>query len=142
MPFGLTNASTTFQAYINRALAGLLNNICVVYLNDILIYTYSNNIGKHQVAVRRVLDRLRKAALYANLKKYTFVAKEVKFLGFIIKQDSVAADLDKISTITDQLEPKDLKELQSFLSFTNFYRRFITSYAQKTLGITNLLKGN
>jgi hypothetical protein len=43
MPFGLTNAPATFQAYMNRTLAGLLNNVYVVYLDDILIYTYSKN---------------------------------------------------------------------------------------------------
>ena len=70
MPFGLTNALTTFQAYINRALIGLLNDFCVVYLDDILIYSETRK--DHVRHVREVLQRLRKFALFASLKKCSF----------------------------------------------------------------------
>jgi len=89
-----------------------------------------------------VLDRLRSAALYTSLKKYTFTALEVKFLGFIVTRDRIAADPEKIATIKDWPVPKDLKELQSFLGFANFYRRFIERYAKRAAPITELLKGN
>ena len=142
MPFGLTNAPATFQSYINRTLAGLLNDLCIVYLNNILIYTHSEDIEEHWAAVRKVLDRLRSAALYASLKKCTFAASEVKFLGFIVTRDGIAADPEKIATIKDWPVPKDLKELQSFLGFANFYRRFIERYAKRAAPMTDLLKGN
>lgn len=70
MPFGLTNAPATFQAYINRALAGLVDIYYVVYLDDILIYSDSRE--QHVRDLRAVLARLRKFALYANRKKCNF----------------------------------------------------------------------
>ena len=64
MPFSLTNAPTTFQAYINRALAGLVDVCCVVYLDDILVY--SDTREEYVRDLRAVLERLRKFALYAS----------------------------------------------------------------------------
>src|SRR5580692_3006767 len=82
MPFGLTNSPATFQAYINKALSRLVDVICVVYLDDILIY--SENLKDHRRHVREVFKRLRRFSLYANLKKCLFFQTEVEFLGFIV----------------------------------------------------------
>jgi hypothetical protein len=65
MPFGLTNAPATFQAFINKALAGLTDICCIVYLDDILIY--SENETDHRRHVRAVLERLRKFKLYLTI---------------------------------------------------------------------------
>ena len=99
MPFGLTNAPASFQAYINKALSGHLDHICVVYLDDILIYTHDDSIAMHWRAVRAVLQSLREAELYANLKKCTFAASEVHFLGFIITRRGICADLARVNTV-------------------------------------------
>jgi hypothetical protein len=66
LPFGLANAPATFQAYINQALSGLLDRFCVVYLDDILIYTQPGE--DHEDQVKQVLERLRQYKLFANLK--------------------------------------------------------------------------
>ena len=142
MPFGMANAPATFQAYINKALAGLLDTICVVYLDDILIYTHSDAIEVHWRATRAVLARLRDHDLYAKLSKCTFAAKEVEFLGFIINTEGVSADPLRISTIKDWPVPSTVKELQVFLGFANFYRRFVAQYAKITAPLTDLLKAS
>lgn len=90
MPFGLTNALATFQAYINKALAGYLDEFCVVYLDDILIY--SKTTEEHTKHVRLVLERLRQHALYANPKKCKFYTDQVEFLGFVISDKGVSMD--------------------------------------------------
>jgi predicted aspartyl protease len=141
MPFGLTNAPATFQAYVNRTLAGLLDDLCVVYLDDILIYTHSRNIEDHWVAVRKVLDRLRSADLFVNLKKCVFASDRTKFLGFVVTRDGVEPDAEKVATIQEWKAPTSLKELQSFLGFANFYRRFVERYSVITAPMTALLKG-
>ena len=82
MPFGLTNSLATFQAYINKALSRLVDVVCVVYLDDILIY--SENLEDYRQHVREVFERLRRFSLYVNLKKYLFFQTEIKFLGFIV----------------------------------------------------------
>ena len=90
MPFGLVNALATFQAYINQALIGLININCVVYLDNILVF--SNDPSKHWDDVRKVLKRLRKYQLFVNLKKCEFHTTKVEFLGFIISTNGVAMD--------------------------------------------------
>ena len=62
MPFGLTNAPTTFQAYINYALRGLVDDFCIVYLDDILIFSQSEE--EHQWHLKLICERLRQAELY------------------------------------------------------------------------------
>ena len=99
MPFGLTNAPATFQAYINKALAGLLDTCCVVYLDDILIY--SPDRETHAEHVRAVLLRLRKHTLYANRKKCKFFTTKVEFLGFLIGTVGVEIDPSRVTAIAD-----------------------------------------
>jgi transposase InsO family protein len=140
MPFGLANAPATFQAYINRALGGLVDDFCVVYLDDILIY--SENPAEHMRHVRMVLERLRKFSLYANPQKCTFAAKEVEFLGFLVSEAGVRMDPSRVSAIADWPTPTTHREVQVFLGFANFYRRFINRYSKIAAPLTELLKGS
>lgn len=140
MPFGLTNAPATFQAYINKALAGYLDDFCVVYLDDILIYSRSTE--EHAEHLRLVLERLRRYALYANPKKCRFYTKEVEFLGFVVSDKGVSMDPERVSTIRDWPEPTTFREVQQFLGFANFYRRFIREYSRIARPLTALLKGS
>jgi hypothetical protein len=99
MPFGLTNALATFQAYINRALAGYLDEFCVVYLDDILIY--SRTTEEHARHLRLVMERLRKYALYANCKKCKFYTQNVEFLGFVVSNTGMSMDPGRVSSIAE-----------------------------------------
>lgn len=139
MPFGLTNAPATFQAYISKALSGLVDVFCVVYLDDILIYSDSEE--EHLQHLREVLERLRRFALYANLKKCKFFTQEVEFLGYIVSVAGVAMDQRRVDTIEEWLRPTSVKEIQIFLGFANFYRRFIRNYSKIVAPLTSLTKG-
>ena len=139
MPFGLTNAPATFQGYINRALSGLVDVFCVVYLDDILIF--SENPEEHWRHVAEVLRRLRQYQLYANLKKCRFGVREVEFLGYIISPEGVAMDPSRVEPITKWESPQSYRDVQVFLGFANFYRRFIHKYSSIAKPITDLLKG-
>jgi len=97
MPFRLTNALATFQAYINRALAGLVDICCVVYLDNILIYSDSRK--QHIQDIRAVLERLRKFALFASYKKCEFFTTEVEYLSFIVTTARVIIDRSRVATI-------------------------------------------
>jgi hypothetical protein len=99
MPFGLTNALATFQAYINRALARLVDCFYVVYLNNILIY--SNSREEHVRHLCEVLSRLRKFRLYTSRKKCNFFITEVEFLGYIVSTAGVAMDTRRVATIQE-----------------------------------------
>ena len=127
MPFGLTNAPATFQAYINKSLIGLIDHFCVVYLDDILIY--SDSISEHVNHVKQVLKRLRQSSLFVSLKKCEFFTTEVEFLGFIVSVDGVAMDQRRVTAIQDWPKPASYHDIQVFLGFVNFYRRFIHHYS-------------
>ena len=97
MPFGLANILAIFQAYINIMLIGLLDYFVIIYLNNILIY--SRNKGKYYNYIRQVLTRLRKNNLFYKLSKCEFNIKEVKFLGFFIRIESIRADPKQVHSI-------------------------------------------
>ena len=82
MFFKLTNASAIFQIYINKILRNLVNVICIIYLNDILIF--NDKSANHRRYVQQVLERLKNYELYINLKKCEFDIDEIEFLNFII----------------------------------------------------------
>ena len=103
LPFGLANALATFQAYINRAMAGLLDVTCVVYLDDILIY--SCNSAAYTQHVKEVLQRLHQYNLYAKLSKCQFSVTQTDFLGYILCPDGVAMELSRVKTIEKWPKP-------------------------------------
>ena len=90
MPFGLANVPATFQAYINKALSGLVDITCIVYLDDILIY--SDNLAAHWRHVAKVLECLWKHGLFTKLSKCKFDVDTVVFLGFVLVPDDVAIE--------------------------------------------------
>jgi hypothetical protein len=86
-----------FQAYINKALSGIINYFIVIYLDNILIYSKLEE--DHHAYIKIVIERLRKYKLYTKLSKYFFNIKEVEFLGFIIGFIEMKPDPDKILII-------------------------------------------
>jgi transposase InsO family protein len=140
MPFGLTNAPATFQHYIHQALRGLLDTVCIAYLDDILIF--SKDRDTHTAHVKEVLERMREAELYAKPSKCVFYQQSVEFLGFILSTEGVSMDPRRVQTIREWKEPTSYHEIQVFLGFCNFYRRFIYGYSRVTAPLTELLKGS
>jgi len=97
MLFDLINASVIFQTYINKILTELINDFCVIYLNDILIFFVKKT--DHVNHVKQILKRLRKFKLYASLKKCAFFVTKVNFLEFVIFTKSVSMNLSRINII-------------------------------------------
>ena len=138
MPFGLTNAPATFQSYINQVLHEFLDVFCTAYMDDIMIY--SETLEEHVVHVRKVLQKLLDNKLYASLEKCEFHKDQISFLGYIISSNGIAMEPDRVSSIVDWPIPTSIRDIQIFLGFANFYRRFIEGYSRTTLAITNLLR--
>ncbi len=139
MLFRLTNAPATFQIYINKALDGLLDTIYVTYIND--IYIYSNSIKEYAKYMRQVLERLRKTNLYVKLFKYEFNKQEIAFLKYIVDVYKVRMDDAKIKTIIKWPIFRNFRDIQIFLGFANFYRRFILRFSRVVKPLTDLLIG-
>ena len=138
MPFGLTNAPASFQAYINDILREFLDQFCVAYLDDILIY--SDTYEEHVQHVRVVLEKLQKVGLHARADKCTFHQRSISFLGYIVSSEGISMDPERISTITEWPVPESVHDVQVFLGLANYYRRFIEGYSRIVLPLTNLLR--
>ena len=123
MPFGLTNAPTVFQHMMNDIFCEYLDQFMVVYLDDILIFSPDLDINNHDVC--HVLSRLREDSVYAKYEKCAFKQSFVEFLGYIISPDSISMDQRKVVAIQELQPLTQLRDIQSFLGFANFYRRFI-----------------
>lgn len=128
MPFGLTNAPATFQSYINSLLRPYLDVFCTAYIDDILIY--SDDLTSHRLHVHTILETLQKAGLKLDINKSEFEVQEVTYLGLIISTSGVRMDPSKVQCIMDWESPSCIKDLQSFLGFANFYRRFIKGFSR------------
>ncbi|XP_069498702.1 uncharacterized protein, partial [Ambystoma mexicanum] len=140
MPFGLCNAPAAFQYFMNDVLRELIDVCVVVYIDDILVYSSSEE--EHQRHVKKVLERLRQHSLFAKLEKCVFNATEVEFLGFILSPNGVHMDSKKVDAIIKWPSPTSVKGVQSMLGFANFYRRFIPEFSRIVQPITALLKKN
>ena len=138
MPFGLCNGPASFQNYINDTLQEYLNDFCTVYLNDILIY--SEIKAEHEIYVKRVLQKLHEAGLQADITKCTFHIKEISYLELIIIIKEVKMNSAKVSIIVKWLTLMNIKDVQSFLGFTNFYQRFIYGYSKLASPLICLIK--
>ena len=139
MPFGLTNAPATFQAVINHALREYLDVFCTAYLDDVLVYT-NGTLEEHREHVRKVLKRLQEYRLLVHPDKSEFHRKKVTYLGFIISPDRISMDPEKIQAIAEWPRPESVKDIQSFLGFANFYRKFVKGYSQITAPLTEATK--
>ncbi|KAL0157229.1 hypothetical protein M9458_048475, partial [Cirrhinus mrigala] len=138
MPFGLSNSPSVFQAMINDVFRDMLNKFVIVYIDDILVY--SENLQDHIQHVRAVLKRLIQNQLYAKLPKCAFHLSTVSFLGYIISAEGVTMDDNKVSAVLQWPRPQAIKDLQRFLGFANFYRRFIRGFSQVAAPLTSLTR--
>ncbi|SAL96876.1 hypothetical protein [Absidia glauca] len=139
LPFGLTNAPPTFQRLMNRVLGDYLDRFCLVYLDDILIYSKTKE--EHMEHVRLVLECLRRERLYANMKKCTFMQDTVTFVGFEISASGVRPSQDKIKAVCDWPTPTNVQEVRQFLGLASHYRRFVKDFSTMASPLTDLTKG-
>ena len=138
MPFRLINVSATFQTFINNVLWEYLNQFIVIYLDNILIYFKTKE--QHVQHVRKVLQALQNAGLRVKPEKSLFHSKEVHFLGFIVTPEGLQMNSEKIQSVIEWSVLKNIKKVQFFLEFMNFYRKFIEKYLKIASPLTELTK--
>ncbi len=138
MFFDLCNESVLFQKYINNILCKHLNKFYTAYLNDILIYF--NNELKHKIHVKLILRKLQEADLQTNIIKCKFHVTQVSYLELIIIIEEIKMNSFKINIIVNWFILINVKDVQSFLDFANFYRRFIYDYSRIVISLTHLIR--
>ncbi len=138
MSFDLINASVTFQIFVNNVLQRYLNQFVIVYLNDILVYSKTKK--EHVQHVKKILQTLKKVDLRIKSGKSEFHVQNVQFLRFIIMSQSLRMNSKKIEAVTTWSTSKLKIEVQFFLEFANFYRRFIERYFRIISSLMNLTR--
>ena len=120
MYFGLCNLPATFQAMMNEIFADM-DDVVVVYIDNLMIFTKTENQAEHNKIILEVLRQLEENDLFVKPKKCMFRTTEVDFLGVIVGCDRIKMDQEKVKAILEWPEPKTVKGVRSFLRLANFY---------------------
>ena len=123
MPFGLTNAPSTFMRLINEVLKEFLGKFVIFYLDYILIF--SKTLEDHMMHIHKVFEKLREEKLLINLKKCSFMKKDLVYLGFVISVEGLKMDPKKVKAILEWATPRSAKYVRSFHGLDRFYINFI-----------------
>ena len=114
--------------------------VTLIYLDHILIY--SEEESEHKTQVIAVLIQLRKFGLHIKLEKCEFSVRQIMYLGFLVSGSGVSMDLFRVESIANWPEPRSFRDVQVFIEFCNFYRRFIYAFSAVVTELTELLKGS
>lgn len=139
MAFGLCNAPASQQKLMSRILQGELMKCCVVYLDDVLIF--SNSFEQHLKDVQRILDKLLAAGLKIKPSKCKFFCDTVDFLGHVISPEGIKVNPEYVRAVKEYPRPTCQKDIERFLGLAGFYRRFIQSYSSIARPLMELLEG-
>ena len=141
MFFRFTNSPATFQTMMDGIFEELITEgVIVIYLDDILIFT--KTLEEYQEVVHKVVALLQLHNLPLKPERYEFEKTSVEYLGVVISQDSIMMDPAKVARVSEWPTPTTKKEVQSFLGFVNFYRRFIEGFSHLARPLFNLTKND
>ena len=139
MPFGATNAPATFQRLMHNCLGDLNMTWCVVYLDDIIVF--SDNAKDHIVRLEAVFQKLASAGLKLKPSKRFFFKEEIDYLGHLVSGKGVATSPKKIEAVTKWPVPQTVYDVRSFLGFVGYYRRFIRDFSKISKPIREVIIG-
>jgi len=138
VPFGLSNAPIVFMYLMNGVFRSYLDKFVIVFLDDILIYSKSEE--EHEQHLRMVLWVLREYQIYAKLSKCSFYQRQIHYLGHIILEEGTTMDPTKIKFIEEWTTPINVAKVRYFMGLSGYYKRFIEGFSQIVHQITSLQK--
>lgn len=140
LPFGICNSPGTFQRVMTHVLRGLEWDICLVYIDDLIIF--SRSFDEHLLHLEQVFKRLREANLRLKPSKCHFVKPEVEYLGHVVSADGLKPNPAKIRSVKEFPVPTNTTGVKAFLGLCNYYRRFIKGFAQIASPINKITSKN
>ena len=140
MPFGLTNAPSTFMHLMNHVLRDFIGKFVVVYFDDILVY--SKSLEDHVMHVRYSFSVLQSQKLYAKLAKYSFCVPKFIFLGYVVSEQGIEVDHEKVKAIETWPTLRNFRDVRSFHDLASFYRRFVCDFSSIAAPLTEVIKNN
>ena len=140
MPFGLCNAPATFQRLMENCFGNINMQSCLIYLDDIVVF--SRTFEEHVERLSLVFERLAEAGLKLSPAKCRLFQDKIKYLGHIVSSEGIATDPEKIRCVKDWPVPQTLEQLQSFLGFVGYYRRFIKDFSKISRPLYDMFKGS
>lgn len=138
MPFGLHNAPATWQRLIDTILGPELEPKVFVYLDDIIVATQS--FGDHLDTLELVLTKLQDAGLTVNWEKAQVCRAELKYLGYVVDQEGLHVDPEKVAAILNFPQPRTVRQIRRFLGLASWYRRFVPHFASVSAPLSELTK--
>ena len=126
LPFGLTCAPSVFQRLMDLVLCGLSYETCMVYLDDIIVF--SKDFDTHLSRLQEVFDRLHAANLKLHPDK-CLLRRRVAFIGHVVSENGIEMQSDKIDAVKEWPIPRNIHEVRSFLGLCSYYRRFVAGFA-------------
>ncbi|KAL6469078.1 hypothetical protein MHYP_G00226020 [Metynnis hypsauchen] len=140
MPFGLFNAPATFQRLVDRVLAGLQWEMCLVYLDDIIVL--GKDVSEMLQHLSQVFDRLLQANLKLKPSKCCLFRRQVAYLGHIVSAQGIATDPEKVQKVQQWPEPTCVSEVRQFVGLAAYYQRFVPNFAAIAKPLHELTKKN
>ena len=128
LPFGLANSPSCFSRLMGLVMAGLNFAICLVYLDDIIVF--ASDLGTHLERLTQVLERLSSANLKLKPSKCHLLQRRVLFLGHVVSGEGISTDPSKIEAVKTWPTPTRLKDVRAFLGLCSYYRKFVPDFAQ------------
>ena len=140
MPFGLATAPSIFQDLMNNTLQGMLFEFCLCYLDDIIVY--SNSEEEHLKHLEAIFRRLDEAGLKLKLSKCEFFMKRLQFLGHLVSRDGIQPDFEKVRAIAKMPPPTCVKDVRAFIGMTSYYRRYMPNFSEVAVPLISLTRKN
>ena len=138
MPFSLTNAPANFQRLMESCLGELHLNWCIIYLDDIIVF--SRTPEEHLHRLKAVFNKLKAAGLKLKPSECDMFKQQINYLGHVVSKEGVSTDPEKIKAVTEWPQPTMVTEVRSFLGFVNYYRRFIPNFSKVAKPLNKLLQ--
>jgi hypothetical protein len=139
LPFGLKTSPTHFQSVMNKVLSGL-EDYCVVYIDDIVVF--SNSWNEHKIHVRNVLKRLAEYCFTVKLAKTLFGLEEIDFVGHTVGNGKMSPREAKIAALLDMPRPTSKTQLHSFVGLANYFSQYIPHFSTLASPLTSMLGKN